>query len=78
MAQEKLPPNEIMKNITDPAKGGERQDKNFRMFIEKTVNGLSELKGFIFVCRNSIRHENFLTSLLDFPLTLPSPPRGEG
>jgi hypothetical protein len=42
MAQEKLPPNEIMKNITDPAKSGERQDKNFRMFIEKTVNGLSD------------------------------------
>jgi hypothetical protein len=39
VAQERLPQNKIMKNIADPAKSGERQDKNFRMFIEKTVNG---------------------------------------
>jgi len=32
-AQVKLTQNEIMKNIADPAKSGERQDKNFRMVM---------------------------------------------
>jgi hypothetical protein len=44
-AQVKLTQNEIMKSIADPTKSGERQDKNFRMFIEKTVNGFI-LNGF--------------------------------
>ena len=38
LAQEKLPPKEIMKNITDPAKSGEKYDKNFCMFIEKKLS----------------------------------------
>jgi hypothetical protein len=44
-AQIKLTQNEIMKNTADPTKSGERQDKNFRMVIEKTGNGFI-LNGF--------------------------------